>query len=79
MGVVNFFFFGDWAFAKFLPQTRQLIVDLCGNSYMELDVQKVNVKSKSEWFGGDKEELGAIRLETITLEVLSMLPIPSLT
>jgi hypothetical protein len=37
--------------------------------YMELDVQQVNVKSKSDWFGGDKEELGAIRLETITLEV----------
>jgi vacuolar protein sorting-associated protein 13A/C len=49
------------------------------NDYMELDVQQVNVKSKSDWFGGDKEELGAIRLETITLEVLSMFPILSLT
>lgn len=36
---------------------------------MELDILQINIRSSSEWFGGGKEQLGAIRLETITLDV----------
>ena len=36
---------------------------------MELDILHINIRSSSEWFGGGKEQLGAVRLETITLEV----------
>lgn len=36
---------------------------------MELDILHINIRSNSEWFGGGKEQLGAIRLETITLDV----------
>lgn len=36
---------------------------------MELDILRINIRSSSEWFGGGKEQLAAVRLETITLEV----------
>lgn len=36
---------------------------------MELDILHISICSSSEWFGGGKEQLGAVRLETITLEV----------
>lgn len=36
---------------------------------MELDILHISIRSSSEWFGGGKEQLGAVRLETITLEV----------
>lgn len=36
---------------------------------MELDILHINISSSSEWFGGGKEQLGAIRLETIKLDV----------
>ncbi|KAG0604101.1 hypothetical protein M758_10G145000 [Ceratodon purpureus] len=37
--------------------------------FMELDILHINIRSSSEWFGGGKEQLGAIRLETITLDI----------
>lgn len=40
---------------------------------MELDILHINIRSSSEWFGGGKDELGAIRLETIKLDVTFLL------
>ncbi|KAG0557949.1 hypothetical protein KC19_11G167800 [Ceratodon purpureus] len=37
--------------------------------FMELDILHINIRSSSEWFGGGKEQLAAIRLETIKLDV----------
>jgi len=40
---------------------------------MELDILHINIRSSSEWFGGGEDELGAIRLETIKLDVIFLL------
>lgn len=52
-----------------------IIIILHVNSFMELDILHINIRSSSEWFGGGKEQLGAIRLETITLDVTTVSPI----
>ncbi|XP_024403056.1 uncharacterized protein [Physcomitrium patens] len=37
--------------------------------FMELDILHINIRSSSEWTGGGKEQLGAIHLETIKLDI----------
>jgi vacuolar protein sorting-associated protein 13A/C len=37
--------------------------------FLELDILHVNIRSTSEWYGGSKYELGAVHLETMTLEI----------
>jgi hypothetical protein len=46
-----------------------LLVVLIETSFLELDILHINIRSTSEWYGGSKDELGAVRLETMTLEV----------
>jgi vacuolar protein sorting-associated protein 13A/C len=37
--------------------------------FLELDILHINIRSTSDWYGGSKDELGAVRLETMTLEI----------
>jgi hypothetical protein len=46
-----------------------LLVVLIETRFLELDILHINIRSTSEWYGGSKDELGAVRLETMTLEV----------
>ncbi len=46
-----------------------LLVVLIENSFFEFDILYINVINTSEWYGGRKDELGVVRLETMTLEV----------
>ncbi|CAM6084054.1 unnamed protein product [Calypogeia fissa] len=37
--------------------------------FLELDILHINLYNNFQWLGGDKDELGAVRLETTTLEL----------
>jgi hypothetical protein len=46
-----------------------LLVVLIETSFLELDILDINIRNTSEWYGGSKDELGVVYLETMTLEV----------
>jgi hypothetical protein len=46
-----------------------LLVVLIETSFLELDILHINIINTYEWYGGSKDELGVVHLETITLEV----------
>jgi hypothetical protein len=46
-----------------------LLVVLIKTNFLELDILDINIRNTSEWYGGSKDELGIVRLETMTLEV----------
>ncbi len=46
-----------------------LLVVLIETSFLELDILHINIINTYEWYGGSKDELKVVRLETMTLEV----------
>jgi hypothetical protein len=44
-----------------------LFVFLIETSFLELAI--LHIRNTYEWYGGSKDELGVVRLETMTLEV----------
>ncbi len=46
-----------------------LLVVLIETSFLELDILDINIRNTSEWYGGSKDELGVVHLETMTFEV----------
>jgi hypothetical protein len=46
-----------------------LVVVLIETSFLKLDILHINIINTYEWYGGSKDELGVVCLETITLEV----------
>jgi hypothetical protein len=56
-------------FANRLHIYLLLLVVLLETSFLELDILNINNRNTSEWYGGSKDELEHVRLETMTLEV----------
>lgn len=52
-----------------IDRANLLMVACLFRSFLELDILHINLYNDFEWLGGDKDELGAVRLETTTLEV----------
>ncbi len=46
-----------------------LLVVLIETNFLELDILYINIINTFEWYGGSKDELGVVCLETMTLEV----------
>jgi hypothetical protein len=46
-----------------------LLVVFIETSFLELDILHINIRNIFEWYGGSKDELEVICLETMTLEV----------
>jgi len=46
-----------------------LLVVLIETSFLELDILHISIINTFEWYGGSKDELEVVRLETMTLEV----------
>jgi hypothetical protein len=46
-----------------------LLIILIETSFLELDILHINIINTFEWYGGSKDELIVVRLETMTLEV----------
>jgi len=46
-----------------------LLIVLIEASFLELDILHINIINTFEWYGGSKDELIVVHLETMTLEV----------
>jgi hypothetical protein len=46
-----------------------LLVVLIETSFLELNILRINIRNTSEWYGGSKDELGVVHMETMTLEI----------
>lgn len=46
-----------------------IISSLISCSYLQLDVLEIAVQNTFQWFGGDMNEMSAVRLEILTIKV----------